>query len=63
MLAGSSGFRAPNIDDLSKVFDSSPGNVVVRIGKPISSDQYTKRTVKDFVAEARNSIKEMEAIS
>lgn len=25
----SSGFRAPNIDDLGKVFDSSPGNVVV----------------------------------
>lgn len=25
----SSGFRAPNIDDISKVFDSTPGNVVV----------------------------------
>ena len=25
----SSGFRAPNIDDLAKVFDSEPGNVVV----------------------------------
>lgn len=25
----SSGFRAPNIDDISKVFDSEPGNVVV----------------------------------
>ena len=25
----SSGFRAPNIDDLGKVFDSSPGNVIV----------------------------------
>ncbi|SFU79385.1 TonB-dependent receptor [Pontibacter akesuensis] len=25
----STGFRAPNIDDLSKVFDSSPGNVIV----------------------------------
>lgn len=28
-LLGSSGFRAPNVDDLSKVFDSQPGNVVV----------------------------------
>ena len=26
---GSSGFRAPNVDDLGKVFDSSPGLVVV----------------------------------
>ena len=25
----SSGFRAPNVDDISKVFDSEPGNVVV----------------------------------
>ncbi len=25
----SSGFRAPNIDDIAKVFDSEPGNVVV----------------------------------
>lgn len=25
----SSGFRAPNIDDLGKVFDSTPGNVIV----------------------------------
>jgi hemoglobin/transferrin/lactoferrin receptor protein len=28
-LAGSSGFRAPNVDDLSKVFESRPGNLVV----------------------------------
>ncbi|MCD4793144.1 MAG: TonB-dependent receptor [Bacteroidales bacterium] len=28
-LNASSGFRAPNIDDLAKVFDSEPGNVVV----------------------------------
>ena len=26
---GSTGFRAPNVDDLSKVFDSTPGNVIV----------------------------------
>ena len=29
VLLGSTGFRAPNVDDLSKVFDSSPGKVVV----------------------------------
>lgn len=28
-LNGSTGFRAPNIDDLGKVFDSEPGSVVV----------------------------------
>ena len=39
MLAGSSGFRAPNIDDLSKVFDSSPGNVVVP--NPELAPEYT----------------------
>ncbi len=28
-LLASSGFRAPNMDDMAKVFDSAPGNVVV----------------------------------
>ena len=28
-LMGSTGFRAPNVDDLSKVFDSEPGSVIV----------------------------------
>ncbi|MBU2018042.1 MAG: TonB-dependent receptor [Bacteroidetes bacterium] len=28
-LLGSTGFRAPNVDDLTKVFDSQPGNVIV----------------------------------
>lgn len=28
-LLGSTGFRAPNLDDVAKVFDSQPGNVVV----------------------------------
>lgn len=28
-FTGSSGYRAPNIDDLAKVFDSTPGTVVV----------------------------------
>ena len=25
----STGFRAPNVDDLSKVFESTPGNIIV----------------------------------
>lgn len=28
-LMGSTGFRAPNLDDMAKVFDSEPGNVIV----------------------------------
>ena len=28
-LVGSSGFRAPNLDDVAKIFDSSPGTVIV----------------------------------
>jgi hemoglobin/transferrin/lactoferrin receptor protein len=28
-LAGSTGFRAPNVDDLSKVFESTVGNIIV----------------------------------
>jgi hemoglobin/transferrin/lactoferrin receptor protein len=28
-LLGSTGFRAPNVDDLSKIFESVPGNVIV----------------------------------
>jgi hemoglobin/transferrin/lactoferrin receptor protein len=28
-LIGSTGFRAPNVDDLAKVFESSPGTVIV----------------------------------
>jgi hemoglobin/transferrin/lactoferrin receptor protein len=28
-LLGSTGFRAPNVDDLAKVFESIPGNVIV----------------------------------
>lgn len=28
-LLGSSGFRAPNVDDLSKVFESVPGNLII----------------------------------
>lgn len=38
-VLGSSGFRAPNVDDLSKVFDSSPGTVIVP--NPTLSPEYT----------------------
>ena len=36
----SSGFRSPNIDDIAKVFDSAPGNVVVP--NPNLKPEYTK---------------------
>ncbi|MDX5483328.1 MAG: TonB-dependent receptor, partial [Hymenobacteraceae bacterium] len=38
-LLGSTGFRAPNIDDLSKVFDSTPGTVIVP--NPALRPEYT----------------------
>ncbi|WP_460880566.1 TonB-dependent receptor [Pontibacter rugosus] len=38
-ILGSTGFRAPNVDDLSKVFDSSPGNVIVP--NPALGPEYT----------------------
>ena len=38
-LLGSSGFRAPNVDDLSKVFESVPGSVVVP--NPKLNPEYT----------------------
>ncbi|MCX2738890.1 TonB-dependent receptor [Pontibacter anaerobius] len=38
-ILGSSGFRAPNVDDLSKVFDSTPGNVIVP--NPALGPEYT----------------------
>lgn len=37
----------------------TPGNVIARIGKPIDSSKYSKKNVKDFVAEARTAIEEM----
>ena len=38
-LLGATGFRAPNVDDVSKVFDSQPGNVV--IPNPNLKPEYT----------------------
>ena len=37
----------------------TPGDVNVRIGKPIDSSKYSKGTIKDFVAEAKQAIKDM----
>jgi 1-acyl-sn-glycerol-3-phosphate acyltransferase len=37
----------------------TPGDVVVRIGKPIHTSNYTKKTIRDFVAEAKSAIEEM----
>ncbi|MFD2514360.1 TonB-dependent receptor plug domain-containing protein [Pontibacter locisalis] len=49
---GSTGFRAPNIDDLGKVFDSSPGNVIVP--NPELQPEYTY----NLEVSASKSIKE-----
>ena len=38
---GSTGFRAPNIDDIGKVFDSEPGSVVVPNPDLVSEYAYT----------------------
>ncbi|MCB9284669.1 MAG: TonB-dependent receptor [Lewinellaceae bacterium] len=38
-VAGSSGFRAPNVDDLGKVFESVPGNVI--LPNPDLNPEYT----------------------
>ncbi|MCC9166236.1 TonB-dependent receptor [Pontibacter harenae] len=38
-LVGASGFRAPNVDDLSKVFDSAPG--IVLVPNPDVKPEYT----------------------
>ncbi len=37
----------------------TPGDVVVRIGAPIASSNYTKKTVKEFMADARSAIEKL----
>lgn len=34
----------------------TPGKVIVRIGKPIDSSDFTKKTVRDFVEQTRNAV-------
>ena len=37
----------------------TPGPITVRIGKPIDATNYTKKTIKDFVTEAKTAIEKM----
>ncbi len=43
----------------AKSLKVTPGNVIVRIGKPIDSSKYTKSTIKEFIEETRTSIIDM----
>lgn len=54
-LNGSSGFRAPNVDDVAKVFDSTPGKVVVPNEdlKPEFSYNVDFAVIKRFADHAR----------
>lgn len=42
-----------------KTMKITPGDIVVTIGKPISTNNYSKKNLKDFVAEAKSAIEEM----
>ncbi|NQU85814.1 MAG: TonB-dependent receptor [Mariniphaga sp.] len=46
-LIAATGFRSPNIDDISKVFDSEPGNVVVP--NPNLKPEYTRGIEFDII--------------
>lgn len=54
-LNGSTGFRAPNIDDVAKVFDSEPGTVVVPNNDLNSENSYNLDValIKEFENESR----------
>lgn len=54
-LNGSTGFRAPNVDDAAKVFDSEPGTVIVPNDdiKPEYSYNLDFTVIKDFENKAR----------
>lgn len=45
-LLASTGFRAPNIDDMAKVFDSEPGNVIVP--NPALKPEYARNLEAGF---------------
>jgi len=38
----------------------TPGPITVHVGKPIDTSKYTKKTVKDLMAETRNAVEELE---
>src|SRR5699024_7559517 len=54
-LNGSTGFRAPNVDDVAKVFDSEPGTVIVPNAdlKPEYSYNLDFSIIKDFEEKIR----------
>lgn len=37
----------------------TPGDVVIRIGEPIQTANYTKKTIRDFVADGKSAIEKM----
>jgi len=54
-LNASSGFRSPNIDDVAKVFDSEPGNVVVPNPdlKPEYAQNIEIQVIRSYATKAR----------
>lgn len=54
-IHGSTGFRSPNIDDVSKVFDSEPGNVVVP--NPDLDPEYARNFELSIIRSHNNKIK------
>lgn len=54
-LIASSGFRSPNMDDVAKVFDSEPGNVIVPNPdlKPEYAYNLEGRLIRNFGAEGK----------
>lgn len=54
-LHGSTGFRSPNIDDLAKVFDSEPGNVVVP--NPDLKPEYARSMELSILRTYQNKLK------
>ena len=39
----------------------TPGDVIVRIGKPIEASKYSKKTIKNFMADAKLAIEKLSA--
>ena len=54
-IHGSTGFRSPNIDDVAKVFDSEPGNVVVP--NPDLKPEYAQNFEINFLRNIQNIAK------
>ena len=54
-IHGSTGFRSPNIDDVAKVFDSEPGNVVVP--NPDLNPEYARNFEISIIRSYNNKLK------